>query len=1106
MILNNCNSLYLSPNSQKTENKPLVYEALIEDKSKNIIYLKLSADTVKDLAIKHEDEVKVDIQFQPNRLTYCEWHMAVDKIANYKIIFPETMIGPDIPWNPKRQWDITLDQKLNSKQKEAVVTITSPINIPLPPILLIGPFGTGKTYTLAQIIKQLLTQSEARILICTHSNSAADLYIREYLHPWAESGIAEAKPLRIYYHKRWVATVNTTVQKYCLIELKGNTRVFKKPTAEDVYAHKIVVVTLSTSMELASLNLKKGHFTHILLDEAAQALECEAITPLALADSNTRIVLAGDHMQMSPEIFSNFARERKLHISLLERLYDLYPANFPTKILLCENYRAHEAIIKFTSELFYDQKLIASGKQPRHEKFYPLTFFTTRGEDIQDKNSTAFYNNSEVYEIVERVIELKRKWPASWGKFNDTSIGIMTPYADQVFRIRSELRKKRMAGISVERVLNVQGKQFRAVFLSTVRTRKTCTNKDEDIDYGFLSNSKLLNTAITRAQSLVAVVGDPVALCSVGRCRKVWERFIEICNQNKSLFGITWQKLKSLLDGVELRKTYVLNPLAPEFVPRVQTESYLRDQIMRNNRNYNSMAMIPHTSMVANSPMSHPMNYHHSQPQNHNIQHQQHSFHSHISPAQPNQLMGPHNNQFPASQVPQGFNNNGSMMNQQQIRPFGSPSYHHMGPPPPNNVQQFPPFNSGPAPFQNPAQNFNQTAHSQTHQQIMPNFHMNQHMNSSNLWNSPNTLFGAVENPKPMAGPQTGGNPWQLKPVMSQQSPHQVRPPVPVMRPPQPQIYTPPPQQFHPQHQPQQHLNSFQSLPKFNSNTLGDMGSFNGNHGIDISSLSNHASKLTINEMMSQPDLMDSLKKSEKDIMFHKNVHFPESQHQGSYGMSPLGQQQPHKYSMSNFHSHGYDHLLPPNMSLSDIANQSKEIQMSWFKQLSEVYGLEEADKFVELIRHANNNSARLINHNEQFYNGSGEPKNFMHLRDRPKPQKFDGMFEGLLKTEQPSDHNRMFQNDELDSIFKNSLMGQNMMENNLLSVMSKPMEKKPSLEPMFPNQHPSGNMSFPDRNILNGIDLFNMSKPHDEIESQVQSPHRSVPLYMRKTQNRNFE
>lgn len=217
LILNNCSSVYMSPSSSKSgktkDEKPQVYESIIEDKSKNIIYLKLSADTVKALNLKHDDEIKVDIQFQPNRLTYCEWHMAVDKIVDFKIIFPDTYIDPDIPWNPKRQWDINLDPKLNSKQREAVLTITSPLNIQLPPILLIGPFGTGKTYTLAQIIKQLLQQSEARILICTHSNSAADLYIKEYLHPWVEEGIEGAKPLRVYYHKRWVATVNNVVQK-----------------------------------------------------------------------------------------------------------------------------------------------------------------------------------------------------------------------------------------------------------------------------------------------------------------------------------------------------------------------------------------------------------------------------------------------------------------------------------------------------------------------------------------------------------------------------------------------------------------------------------------------------------------------------------------------------------------------------------------------------------------------------------------------------------------------------------------------------------------------------------------------------------------------------
>lgn len=59
--------------------------------------------------------------------------------------------------------------------------------------------------------------------------------------------------------------------------------------------------------------------------------------------------------------------------------------------------------------------------------------------------------------------------------------------------------------------------------------------------------------------------------------RKIWENFIETCSKNNSLFGLSWQDLKSLLLAVELKKKYKLNPLAPEFVPRyLQMEPYLQ--------------------------------------------------------------------------------------------------------------------------------------------------------------------------------------------------------------------------------------------------------------------------------------------------------------------------------------------------------------------------------------------------------------------------------------------------------------------------------------------------------------------------------------------------
>lgn len=50
--------------------------------------------------------------------------------------------------------------------------------------------------------------------------------------------------------------------------------------------------------------------------------------------------------------------------------------------------------------------------------------------------------------------------------------------------------------------------------------------------------------------------------------RKFWERFIALCHENESLHGITFEQIKAQLEALELKKTYVLNPLAPEFIPR----------------------------------------------------------------------------------------------------------------------------------------------------------------------------------------------------------------------------------------------------------------------------------------------------------------------------------------------------------------------------------------------------------------------------------------------------------------------------------------------------------------------------------------------------------
>ena len=520
LILTKCTSLLMRFGAASSEqaaskkkkekkvklNRKKIWECIIEDTAKSVIYVRLSSAMVKENKLSPDMKIKAEIQFRLSRLSMAEMHYAINRITDLSIVYPDMEPVPKIPWSPSSQWCSDLDPNLNPKQREAIIAITAPLSIQLPPILIHGPYGTGKTYTLGKAIEQLLKKEGNKVLVCTRSNSAADLYIKEYLDPAFLERKNGNRLLRVYYHNRWVQTVHPTVQKYCLIDTDPvtSTRKFRTPVLADLEDKEVVVATLSTSRILAQL-LTPGHFTHILLDEAAQAMETEAIMPLVLATAATRIVLAGDHMQLEPDVTSDFAMEKHLNVSLLERLYHLYPSDFPCKILLCENYRSHEAIVNYTSQLFYEQKLVASGKPPAHSSWHPLTFFTARGEDVQEPTSTSYYNNSEVYEVVDRLAELKRNWPKSWGRKEETEIGVVTPYHDQVssnsltiilyphfvfqvMRIRSELRKKKLYNISVERVLNVQGKQYRAIFISTVRTRATCFRTDENdmktLDYG----------------------------------------------------------------------------------------------------------------------------------------------------------------------------------------------------------------------------------------------------------------------------------------------------------------------------------------------------------------------------------------------------------------------------------------------------------------------------------------------------------------------------------------------------------------------------------------------------------------------------------------------
>jgi len=93
------------------------------------------------------------------------------------------------------------------------------------------------------------------------------------------------------------------------------------PVHERLLAFRVVVSTCSSAGVLQTLNVPRGHFSHIVIDEAAQAEEPLAMIPImTFANADTNVILAGDPNQFSPAIKSRIASSAGLGMSYLKRL------------------------------------------------------------------------------------------------------------------------------------------------------------------------------------------------------------------------------------------------------------------------------------------------------------------------------------------------------------------------------------------------------------------------------------------------------------------------------------------------------------------------------------------------------------------------------------------------------------------------------------------------------------------------------------------------------------------------------------------------------------------------------------------------------------------
>jgi helicase MOV-10 len=499
--------------------------------------------------------------------------------------------------------EITLrNTQLNIQQKSAIRCIVYP-NHGKAPFIVSGPPGTGKTLTLVESIIQVRKyHPSSRILVCAPSDSAADT-IASRLH----EKIERSTLLRLYLPSRDSSEVPGILSIYT--KRSDTTGLFTIPTLKELLRYKVVVTTcfgcsllFQSGIINSRMNILKSEitndwngesstdsfWTHLFIDEAAQATEPETLIPLSVVapppNGNyqlTNIILCGDHKQLGPKVASKIARKNGLRKSLMERLMDssLYydhplarhnilklkgkannsrfdhvPSNNelwsspPAFVNLFKSYRSHSQILEIVSDLFYSNtlevgRLHSEGKDYTKifkdmanfsNDFGQIVTVHVAGQDEMVDECSSWFNIKEIATIESILVKL-----VSQENVNPKDIGVIIPFRHSVKLLRRRLRKKKydiysLRDVDVGTVLDYQGKEYDIIILATIRTRSRFISQDSDNGKGVVGDHarNQMNVAISRARDCLIIVGNMDFLSSVD---PYWKKLI----QYVSLHGVS---------------------------------------------------------------------------------------------------------------------------------------------------------------------------------------------------------------------------------------------------------------------------------------------------------------------------------------------------------------------------------------------------------------------------------------------------------------------------------------------------------------------------------------------------------------------------------------
>lgn len=394
-------------------------------------------------------------------------------------------------------------------------------------VLIQGPPGSGKTtVVLANIVRELLSNPEERILLCAYTNRAADQIVRV---------VADIIP---HQHIRIGSKDGSIVKER---HLAAMARDLSPVRLRDEIAQSRCVITTLAAYYTSPAPFELKPFTTAIIDEATQAPEPMIAGIMALVQ---RTIMIGDECQLPTVVTQHPERLvidsdvvvpmmlNTLDRSIFERLMAICTERGwdDAVVRLGHQGRMHETIMQVASELYYGGRLRPLADWQRQ----PLSWTESLDSSVHHllASRLVFVDTGSVSEHVEaRYAALIASLIYPSLDEHGMTLGVISPRRANNARIKGYLPPNLNVKITVDTVERFQGSERDAIIyapgVTDERSFDTITSISRILS---VEVDRKLNVAITRGRHFLILVGNGAVL----RTNPHYRTVIDKCSQVKA--------------------------------------------------------------------------------------------------------------------------------------------------------------------------------------------------------------------------------------------------------------------------------------------------------------------------------------------------------------------------------------------------------------------------------------------------------------------------------------------------------------------------------------------------------------------------------------------